>query len=477
MSRETEATSAASPVRPDYRRATVLACILVGLLTIVSMLSPPALPWDPGMGMLAWRSLENGGPFNTVTEPDPADISRDRARFLAWWSPGQYLIPGGFTLLGFRLGSALTITTGVSLLCCLLGWIRVAKHFALRPQTATLLVVFMSTFRYSTTSFGTYSGGEILLQGVTPWLILAGCRVPAVTAVRAAWLAGIVVLIGFLAKLTGVIVAGASLIAGSAAAYRRLRRISSGMVAGAVGAIAVCGLLFIVWFSRGTTPGSGHGWFLARRATIFAFSAPWVAGVSWEDLLGSFLPELQRPSTIIWFLLPASFLAAMILWGWRRYADDANLSGLLTITTLFYVVQSSALVAIYLRGGEVSIEERHFRSAGTLIFVCALAVAEALPRRATARFATLTFFGLMSIYGAVLMVNDARSARQKNVDPYSRTRQDDIDIRAIEFAPIPHLRATGGTIFLYSVSQALPVRSRLAPEFWLLSSSSNLNRP
>jgi len=416
------------------------------------------------MGMLAWRTLENGGAFNTVTEPDPADISKDRARFLTWWSPGQYLVPGVFTRLGLRLGSALTITTGLALLGCLLGWIRVAKHFALSPQAATLLVVFMSTFRYSTISFHTYNGGEILLQGVTPWLILAGCRVPAVSAAQAAWLAGLVVLVGFFAKLTGLIVAGASLIAGAAAAYRRLRRIGSGMLGGAAGAIVACGLLYVTWFSRGTTPGSGHGWFLARRAVIFALAAPWGAGVSWEDLMTSFLPGLQNPSTVLWYLLPAFFFATIILLGWRKRTGDAKLSELITIAICFYGVCVSAMAVIYLRGGSVSLEERHFRSAGTLIFVCVLAVADTLPRNAMGRLAVLTFCGLMSINGVVLMARDARLAKRENIDPYSRTRQDEMDIRAVEFASAAFAREGRDDIFVLQrsgVASAFPPDARI----------------
>src|ERR1039457_3082669 len=159
MSCEAEDASATTlpAARAEYHGATVLACALVGLFTAVGMLFPPDLPRDAAMGMLAWRSMENGAPFNFVSEPDPADISRDRSYFLTWWSPGQYLIPGALTRLGMRLGPAVTITAGISLLCCLIGWIRVVKHFKFGPQTAALLVIFMSTFRYSTWSFQSYS--------------------------------------------------------------------------------------------------------------------------------------------------------------------------------------------------------------------------------------------------------------------------------------------------------------------------------
>jgi len=196
MRRETEATSGriAPAARAEYHSAKLLALALVGLLTV----SGHAFSTCPGLGPrdghagLAIHGERRPVQFNVVSEPDPADISRDRSYFLSWWSPGQYLIPGALTLTGLRPGPALTLTTGISLWCCLMGWICVARRFAFSPLAAALLIVFMASFRYSTRSFQTYNGREILLQGVTPWLILAGCRVPEATAVQAACLACLV---------------------------------------------------------------------------------------------------------------------------------------------------------------------------------------------------------------------------------------------------------------------------------------------
>ena len=164
MSRETEAASAASAVRAGYRHATVLAFLLCGLLTVVSLLVPPAVNFDPGIGMLEWRTLVEGGPANSIVAPDQADISKDRKQFVVNWSPGQYLIPGVLTVLGLRLGPAISITAGLSLLCCLLGWIRVFKHFAFSPQAATFAVVFLSAFVYSTISFSFTSAGKFFCK-------------------------------------------------------------------------------------------------------------------------------------------------------------------------------------------------------------------------------------------------------------------------------------------------------------------------
>ena len=441
----------------DYHRAIVLAFILCGLLTLTGLLVPPSLSHDAGWGMQEWRTLAAGGPINTIISPDPADISRDQASHVTWWSPGQYLIPGILTLLGVRLGTALTITASASLLCCLLGWIHVAKHFSLSPRTAALVVAFIATFRYSTLPFGIYNGGEILLQGVTPWLILTGCCVPSMSVLRAAGLACLAVWIAFLAKLTGVMVASAALLTGAVEALVRLRRITAGMAAGAVGASLAFGSLYVAWFSRGTTPASGTGWSFRIGDVFFALAAPWGAGISWGDMLAALLRrsalddpiEGRLPAAILWFLLPPMLLfLTVILKGWQQWAGDANLSRLLKITAGFYGVCALAMSAIFLHGGDVSLEERHLRAAGMLIFVCVLAVADRLPRNSVTRLAVGALCGFMSFYGCFAFAHRAWSTKQGEIDHYSRTHQASVDESTIEFARAAFAREGRDALFV-----------------------------
>jgi len=467
MSRAAESTSV-NVVRArtaDYHRATVLAFILCGLLTLTGLLVPPSLGQDPSQGVMEWRTLVAGGPINSIIEPDPADISRDRATLVTWWSPGQYLMPGIFTLLGIRLGTAFTITVGVSLLSCLLGWIQVAKHFALSPRTATLAVLFIATFRYSTIPFGIYNGGEILLQGITPWLILAGCAVPSMGAAWAAVLACLAVWIAFFAKLTGVMVASAVLLAAGVEALVRLRRITAGMVGGAVGAILAFGSLYVGWFSRGTTPASGTGWSFRFGDVFFPLAAPWGAGISWGDMLAALLRRSVlhgevatfdatpitggNPSAIVWFLLPPVLVfATVILKGWHLRANDANLGRLLMITACFYTVCALAMSAIYLKGGDVNFEDRHLRAAGTLIFVCVLAVVGRLPQKSVYRFTVGIFCVFMALYGGISLAYRAWSTKQGEIDRYSRTRQPIVDRQAIEFAKVAFAREGRDSVFV-----------------------------
>jgi hypothetical protein len=460
----------------DYRGAAVLAFVLCGLLTLVSLLVPPSLSHDAGWGMLEWRTYATGGPINSIVGPDAADISRDRARFVTWWSPGQYLTPGILTLLGIRLGAALSLTAGISLLCCLLGWIQVAKHFLLGPRTATLLVVFIATFRYSTLPFGIYNGGEILLQGLTPWLILAGSLVPAMSPLRAAALACLAILIAFCAKLTGVMVASAALLAGSVEVLVRLRRITAGMIGGVLGALLAFGTLQLAWFSHGTTPASGAGWSFRTGDILFALGAPWVAGISWTDMLTSLLFNPRHPilgggiengslPLILWLFLPPIVLFLTVtVKGWQQNIHGMNVRSLLVIAACFYAVCALALAAIFSHGGDVSLEERHLRAAGMLIFVCVVAVASGLPRRSVSWLAVGALCCFMSLYGGLAFAYRAWSTKRGEIDHYSRTHQPVVDEVAIESLRTAFAQEGRDALFVLpspEVANAFPPSTRI----------------
>jgi hypothetical protein len=465
MSRDTTAASAASAAGAGYRRATIVALLLCGLLTIVSLLVPPGLNFDPGVGMLEWRTLVEGGPANSIAAPDQTDISRDRTQFVINWSPGQYLVPGALTLLGLRLGPALSITAGLSLLCCLLGWIRVLKHFAVSPQTAMLAVAFLSAFLYSTVNFRIYYGGEILLQGVTPWLILAGCRVPVATALEAALLAGGTILIGFFLKLTGVLVALAALAAGSVVALRRLRRTTVSMFAGATGAILALGFLYAVWLSRGGVPASGDGFTARLGRAVFAVVAPWGAGVSWMDSL-YLLHFLPRDMSLILPVLlpPVIFFASVILWGSRRMAECTEMNEFIKTTTSFYIFYALMVAILYLRGQVWDVDERYLRPAGTLIFICAIAVAGRLPGKHAVRLAAVAFCGFMSFYGLFSFVDRVRSVNPGEIDRYSQTRQLKVNAQSLEYARAAFAREGRDALFVLpfpDATSAFPPGARL----------------
>ena len=97
------------------------------ILFLVSLYVPPTVTPDPDVGFLALRSMLEGGGFNSITVPDPANIGNDVVTFLTLWSPGQYLVPGSIIWLGANLGHALSLTILIATLIGVMGWIQIAR--------------------------------------------------------------------------------------------------------------------------------------------------------------------------------------------------------------------------------------------------------------------------------------------------------------------------------------------------------------
>jgi hypothetical protein len=448
--------------------ALAAALAICAVLTAVSLLVPPFVYNDSGEGFLAWRGTLQGE-FNSVITPDPDNIDKDEVDFQTVWSPGQYLVPGAISLLGIPLGVAMTLTVGLSLLLSLLGWVAVVRIFAPRTGLALPVVVLIALFHYSTHAFSTYHGGEILEQAVTPWLILASYRVPQTGVAAGALLAGGVVFLGFFAKLTGVIVALAVLAASGLGFLASGRRFTRGLIGGGFGAFAAVVLLYLGFLSRGPTAASETSWSLPLDDIVFSLLAPWVAGISWSDLTYLiFSRYFYLPVVHIALLLPSAVLAMAMVLLWRP--QTVKEQGFRTFSLWFTGIMTIVFIILFIHGAVIWPEERHFRSAGTLIFVCAMmAVAETRISRWT-RGVFLTLCAVMALFGlASFLYHQLTTARgpwldQKSWTNQSLTNQKIFDPAAVGFLRGAYAREGRNALFVLPSSQlalTLPTETRV----------------
>ena len=415
--------------------ALVAALAISGVLGGISLLVPPFIDWDSANGFLAWRGTLLGA-ANSIISPDPANIARDMVWFLTVWSPGQYLVPGAISLLGVPLGIAMTLTVVLALWVSLTGWVMVVRTFAPRTSLSLLIVVLIGSFHYSTHAFSTYHGGEILLQATTPWLVLTAYRVPEMHAAPAVLLAAGAIFFAFFAKLTGLIVAGAALMAGNIVSLTFGRRITHGMVGSALGALAGLAVLYLAFLSRGPTAASGASWSVPFNSIAIASLVPWVAGLSWSDPIGLiFFPSTNffyMPAAYLAFLGPPALLVAGLVFFWRPQTTSAE--KFRAFSLWFYALVAAVFILLFIRGSAISLEERHFRSAGTLLFVCALmsALAAGTPRWARGLF--LVLCALTALYGlGSFSYHEMTTAQGQSLDRMSWTNQRIFDPGAINF--------------------------------------------
>ena len=465
---DTRTATASLPHPPtiDYVPAVLAAFAICVVLTSISVLVPPYIHWDSGWGFVAWRGTLLGA-ANSIIAPDPANIARDTAGFLTEWSPGQYLVPGAISLIGIPLGIAMTLTAALSLLTSLIGWVMVLKAFAPQTRLALLIVVLLGLFRYSTMPFGVYYGGEILIQAATPWFVLTAWRIPEMDAVVAAFVTGIAVLLAFLAKLSGLIVVAAALVAGSMVALAFGRRVTRGMVGGALGALAAVAAVYVGFLSKGPTAASVTSWSLPFRSIAYAFFVPWVAGMSWTDLMTTiFLPGRDllyvSPRVVALGIPPGVLVVGLVLF-WRPETPDEK--RLKIFSLWFYSIVAAIFAFLYIHGASIGLEERYFRSPGTLLFVCALlsAFAAGTPRWARGLFLTLCV--LMALYGTASFSTRAlAAAKGQSFDRPSWTNQLIYDAAAIDFIREAYAREGRNALFVLPTPQipvALPIDARI----------------
>ena len=455
-------TTTAALLHPPIDRALawIAATTICGVLGGISLVVPPFITWDSAHGFLAWRGTVLGA-MNCSISPNPENIAQDMCEFMTWWSPGQYLVPGTISLLGVPLGIAMTLTVALALLASLIGWVMVARVFAPQRSLAALLVGLIGSFPYSTLAFLTYHGGEILLQAGTPWLVLTAYLIPEMRAVPAGLLAAGAVCLSFLAKLTGLLTMAAALLAGSLVFFVFGRRVTYGMIGGALGAMAAFAVVYFAFLSRGSTPAvQTMGWSLPLQSIALVFLLPWVAGISWSDALDWIFPDM--PSAYFAYLAPAVLVIGLIVF-WRP--QTTNEKRLRLFCLWFYGITTAVFIFLYIHGSALSLEERHFRSVGTLLFVCAVmsAMETGTPRWAKSSF--LILCALMAFYGvASFSYQELQTARGNSLDRMSWTNQRIFDPAAIEFAKEIYVREGHDALFVLPSPQmavTLPTEARV----------------
>jgi hypothetical protein len=233
------------------------------------------------------------------------------------------------------------------------------------------------------------------------------------------------------------------------------------MIGGALGAMAALAVLYFAFLSRGSTPAvQTMGWSLPLQSIALVFLLPWVAGMSWSDPLDLIFPDM--PSAYFAYLAPAVLVIGLIVF-WQP--QTTNEKRLRLFSLWFYGITTAVFIFLYIHGSTISLEERHFRSVGTLLFVCAVmsALETGTPRWAKSSF--LILCALMALYGlASFSYQEFQTARGNSLDRMSWTNQRIFDPAVIEFAKQIYAREGRDALFVLPSPQmavTLPTEARV----------------
>ena len=113
----------------------------------------------------------------------------------------------------------------------------------------------------------------------------------------------------------------------------------------------------------------------------------------------------------------------------------------------------------------VGTPDRHFRSVGTLVLVCALAVIFEPRTRKAFRYLFLAFCSFMSLYGLGSFPPGPEPCERRSIlDKYSRTSQPLVAQAALDFTRAAYVREDGDALFVLpspDIAVVFPIGARI----------------
>lgn len=455
--------------RPRVRHLALFIAFALHLaLCLTAWRHPPYLNSDSATGFLIWDSMKAGAGWSHLISPSPDNLAVDRSEFVAWWSPGQYLVAGPLEYFGLSLGHAIALGCLLAAVAGLLGYWRLFLALEFPPAVAAWSVLAISTNWTMTRPYGDYLGGEVALLAVLPWLILL---LRAALRWRGwAWLAApLIYWLGCMAKLAFSPV-GAGLIVGlnlpAAWAKRREPAAAAGILLRCAAWLALGHLLlWDTFLRRGPNPGTSAGggthpplW----DAALQLLGRPVSSAFSWGNMIERIFlfPSAPRVSDplALWPLDAAMALAsvALIIAVLRREtvlrpAYAGLVLGVLAAMECFYALT----VALNLSTG---LDDRMFKPLGILLVPGLVAWVGARHRAWAGRLVAAAGAASM-LYGAVAAVN-----RLHTIDRIANVGRQGITQHVVSPAGLAELHRlddtlpTGSIIFVPSPEIALDVR-------------------
>lgn len=353
----------------------------------------PYINEDSLFGLLVARDFHAGAPWNHLWFPDPANVAQVRSAFVAWWAPAQWVVPDLLHQAGLPLGWSLTLTSVIALGLGLVGWRRLYRRLGYREAVVALTLIAIVTSVYFWRRLAEYHGGEVLLFGVLPWIILGSWRVGL--GVRAiAWLPVLFLLGGFV-KLSFSISALAIVVFLWMAEHLK-RPFSAGAWRAAGIAAASFGIFYAafrgLYLGRGITPDacvSQTPWV----ELVFMPSGPLSFLISGQQLSGRLLGELQGPVQWLWGALASLAALAIMMVAIRRAPTGQARAAALA----FCAINIAAITFLCWRGNRVWFIDRIFMPAGLLLLPAIIHLF--LERTRTfARWPVIALFGAAAVY-------------------------------------------------------------------------------
>jgi hypothetical protein len=314
--------------------------------------------------------MKNGGGFNLLITPSPANIAKNDTSFLTWWSPGQYLMPYFFqTIFRVNLAHAAVITVILGNVCGLTGLYFFFLKARFTKNVAAISLLFIVLQQAFWIPYAYYTGGEILLFAFIGWFLL-GCITFTRIDIKTILFILISGWIGFFCKssfmwiyATGLICLWLRISTGLPMFWARFKQ---GFIL-AVPAVLSLAVVYVLYLSKGDNPASAsEGFKLTFQAIAYPIAAPFLSGLSFDDMFNGIINggNWFTPAEIIPLLALLAVLSVLLILEIVRQLPHKDYRRMLVI---FYGMAILFFSYSFLRQASISYESRHLRAVGLLM--------------------------------------------------------------------------------------------------------------
>lgn len=402
----------------------------IGLIySILSYMTPPAMVSDSGWGFLTWQSMTKGAPFNKMIVPDPNNILRNVTVFQAVWSPGQYLIPIFFTRFGLDLGKAMTMTTALFSLLGILGCYCLYQTLVFSKQISLASCAIIASTRFFAYPFSIYHGGEVLLFGSVPWIILLSLRYHDIRITHIPFFL-LLFLTGAFLKLTFVVCAIAILLSLLILKCLDATKIKfSAMAWHSTKAFLAFTTFYLIlhagFLSKGWTVNNYTLTFSRPIVSfLFSFIGPIFSSFSIGDLINRMLmypanPLVSSYDEIVPLLLFCAILAGVIYFVLNQTSESPYKALVFGFLITYLIV----FAFLFVTGAPLTYEDRFFRPVGLLLIPGILKALESRYIKSIKYFGYIVILGFC-IYGVTsFFVRNEANKRFNNIGLNGFTHQ------------------------------------------------------
>ncbi|MET0636170.1 MAG: hypothetical protein ABWZ25_09075 [Chitinophagaceae bacterium] len=355
-------------------RVRTLTGILFILLVILLALKPLVLTIDSVYGFFAMEGTLQTNQFNVLQDLSYADLRQVDLKFMAWWSPGQWMVPALFSLLlHIPLGVSCIVVTVLATVAGLIGYRLIFRFFGFDESTTALsvLVILCSANLYI--NFFVYQGGEILSFAVFPWFVLYVARLKSYNPASFLFVF-LLALACFIAKTTMLVYCGAVVIwkireqmdTEQSWSGRAKNLMGSRVYFLIAGVILASGLG--LWYIRnGLHPEFNFDTSIRPDDFLMPLASPIAGGFSIQQLIGRIETIIGGPLSVLFHYLSYTLCIVILLWLLSRTGGKKNLRPYFRLIVYLFVFVGGFLILCYLGNTRVDHHSRHLKLVGFLL--------------------------------------------------------------------------------------------------------------